>query len=123
MQYEMFGFITNGNLLNLLIRIKEAHPPLIQMAEIKDGVKTGDNEQYVSRSLTNSAYKPLLTNSDIERYLLQHNGLYLLYDRALLARAREERIFLAPSKLVVRQTGDRITAAVDRSHIHLITHM
>ena len=96
-----------------LLNLAQHFPSLQSVATLRDGIKTGDNNRFVVQRKLSDDYRPVLTNSDVYRYDYQFNSLYVLYDRALLARPREEWIFLAPEKLILRQTGDVIVAAYD----------
>lgn len=46
-----------------------------------------------------------------------HRGI-LEYDRKILHRAREERLFDCPRKILIRQTGDRIIATLDYNKLY-----
>jgi len=43
---------------------------------------------------------------------------YVLYKRELLHRPREERLFLTDTKILIRQTGDKIIAAIDNDMLY-----
>jgi very-short-patch-repair endonuclease/type I restriction-modification system DNA methylase subunit len=108
-----------------LLNLAQHFLSLQSVATLRDGIKTGNNNRFVVQSKISDDYRPVLTNSDVYRYDYQFNSLYVLYDRALLARAREEWIFLAPEKLILRQTGDVIVAAYDDRQYYTLdnTHL
>lgn len=119
------GFFVD-NQLAIYTRLNRLHPALLEYAVVRDGVKTGSNKTFVSRTPSeDQRWKPVLTNSDIDRYLYVFDGQYLLYDRVALARPREEWIFIADEKIIVRQTGDRVIAALDRQQYYSLdnTHL
>ena len=43
---------------------------------------------------------------------------WIEYDKKLLHRAREERLFDCPKKIIIRQTGDRIIGTIDTSRLY-----
>jgi hypothetical protein len=106
-------FLTNSSLGTLLLQLLNNNSKLKDVSRLRDGVKTGNNTEFLSYEATSPLHKPVLSNSDIERCGFEWPGVYLLYDRDRLARPREEDIFLVPEKLIIRQTGDRLIAAYD----------
>ena len=115
-----FAFITRISSLQLLQKLKNGRPNLIEVADIRDGVKTGQNSRFLSSQKHSDRYKPILSNSDIHRYSIRFADMYLDYDRDNLARPREEEIFLAPAKIIMRQTGDRLIAAIDTQQFYTL---
>jgi hypothetical protein len=113
-------FLTNSSLGALLLQLFNNNKKLKDVARLRDGVKTGNNTDFLSYKPSSPLHKPVLSNSDIERYIFEWPGVYLLYDRDRLARPREEDIFLAPEKLIIRQTGDRLIAAYDNSQYYAL---
>jgi len=119
------SFLLNAGDVRFMNKIEQLCQPLIVLSEIKDGVKTGNNEKYISNKKTNKKHVPVLVGSDINKYRIDYNNKYLLYDRSALARPREERIFLSDKKIIVRQTGDTIIAALDTNKFYTLdnTHL
>lgn len=98
---------------------------LESLTEIKDGIKTGNNNNFVTNFPNGSQYKKLLSGSDIERYSYQYKGNFVLYDRSALARPREEYIFTSCPKIIIRQTGDQLIGTVDDRQFYTLdnTHI
>jgi type I restriction-modification system DNA methylase subunit len=119
------SFVLDANAISFMERLNRVGVELRQIAEVKDGVKTGDNERFVSTQKQTNRHVKVLRGSDISRYLIEFSGKYLDYDRERLARPREESIFLAREKIIVRQTGDRIIAALDIAQFYTLdnTHL
>jgi hypothetical protein len=117
-------FFTSSKVIHFIERTK-IFPNLEKLADIKDGIKTGSNSGFVTRNSTKAEHKKLLLSSDIDRYNLQYSDFYILYDRAKLARPREEYIFNAPQKIIIRQTGDSLTSALDCEQLYTLdnTHL
>lgn len=65
----------------------------------------GDKEKYISKEKLNDHYKPILFGKNIGQYLIDYANEYVLYDRALLNRARKEEIFKSPKIVIQRVSG------------------
>ena len=117
-------FYTSSKVIHFIKRTK-GFPSLARLAEIKDGIKTGSNSGFVTRKFINAEYKKLLLSSEVDRYSLQYSDFYILYDRAKLARPREEYIFNAPQKIIIRQTGDSLISTLDCDRLYTLdnTHL
>ncbi len=122
-EYPNKIFLTNSSLGALLLQLFNNNKKLKDVARLRDGVKTGNNTEFLSYKPASPLHKPVLSNSDIERYGFEWHGVYLLYDRDRLARPREEDIFLAPEKLIIRQTGDRLIAAYDNCQYYALDNI
>lgn len=91
---------------------------LENVVDIKDGIDTGDNKKYVSDKPLNKNWKPLIGGKDIERFYL-HCDKYILHGDHL-ANPRRPEVF-EQSKIVVRETGDRIIATFDNEHHYALS--
>ena len=70
------------------------------------GIATGKNKkEMIENYPKNSKYKKMLEGKDIKPYYPQFANKYILYERKLLYRAREESIFLNQEKLVTQRIG------------------
>lgn len=70
------------------------------------GIATGKNKkEMIENYPKNSKYKKMLEGKDINPYYPQFSNRYILYEKKLLYRAREESIFLNPEKLVTQRIG------------------
>ena len=121
---ENIFYCTNA-IIYFLLKMKNNCFLLGEITELKDGVKTGNNKKFTSDRKESKQYKKVLIGSDIFTYSLEYNNRYLNYDRQLLAGARQERIFLAEEKIILRQTGDRIIATYDNEQYYTLdnTHL
>jgi len=75
----------------------------------------GDKEKYIEDRKINSNYKPLLFGKDFGRYKINFKDHYILYDREILNRAREQEIFLSDKIILQRISGGSkpLTATID----------
>jgi hypothetical protein len=72
-----------------------------------------ENRVFDSTHRKDKAYRPLLRGRDIEKYLIKWKGdRWIKYDDHL-AEPRPSAGFDAPLKIVIRQTGDSLIAALD----------
>ena len=70
------------------------------------GIATGpDKNGMIENHKKNDKYKPMLEGKDIKSYYPTFSNRYILYDRKLLYRAREESIFLSKEKLITQRIG------------------
>ena len=89
-----------------------------------NGIATGpDKEKYFSQEKINDKYKPLIMGNNIGQYIINYDGRYINYDRELLHRAREEKIFLANEKIVMQRIRNlkldkRLVSTIDESKFY-----
>ncbi len=122
---ENIFYLNNWSIDFTTERFISGYKNLDELADLRDGIKTGDNGKFVSSNKSTSQHQKLLTGSDILRYSFRYNDLYVLYDPKLLSGAREEEIFLSDEKIITRQTGDRIIATYDNEQFYTLdnTHL
>ena len=68
-------------------------------------------------------YRPLLRGRDIEKYLIKWDGTRWVKYGDNLAAPRRLSNFDAPEKIVIRQTGDSLIAALDNSQFICMKNM
>ncbi len=73
-----------------------------------------NNKPYVSETRHDNTFRPLLRGSLIQRYEILWNNNYWISFGDWLAEPRYSANYDAPSKIVIRQTGYRLTATLDR---------
>jgi len=70
------------------------------------GIATGPNKgKMIENRKKNDKYKPMLEGKDIKPYYPLFANRYILYERKLLYRPREEQIFLSSEKLITQRIG------------------
>ena len=100
-----FNIYINNKLSKINLKICENSTILGNLCtNISPGID-GNKEKFVSKKPENSNYKPLLFGKDIGRYYINFNNNYILYDKKLLNRARDEKIFLSNKILLQRISG------------------
>jgi hypothetical protein len=89
-----------------------------------NGIATGpDKEKYFSQSEINANYKPLIMGNNIGYYTINYEGRFINYDRKLLHRAREEKIFLASEKIIMQRIRNlklerRLICTIDKDKFY-----
>lgn len=139
---EPINIIAPPDERKLFDKIKAQSIALSELCEVYNGVKpfekgkgtppqteeTMRQKPYVAENVPqpHETWLPLLRGSLIHRYknLWNHNS-WILYGKHLAA-PRDPRIFTAPQKIMVRQTGDSIIATlvgkdvIGRDNLHII---
>jgi len=92
------------------------------IAHIRQCIKTGDNDEYLERfdEEPEKPWRPVLTGSDIGRYHIEWPNRYVKYGD-WLARNWKNEDFYERSKIAIRETSDRITAALDEENKYLLS--
>lgn len=91
----------NDKLFN---KIKQKSIPLKSIVNFNQGIITGSNSKYLT-CVKSENCKKVITGADFNRYSLNYNGQYIIYDIDKLHRPRKQSIFDVDEKLILRQTG------------------
>jgi len=67
------------------------------------GLRTGDNAEFIAYTKINDEWRSLVAGSDIGRYEIYWPGTFVLYDRAKLDAPRDEIFWQAREKLIVQE--------------------
>jgi hypothetical protein len=80
----------------------------------------GNKDKYVSKYKIDEMYKPLLYGKNIKRYHINFDNNYILYDKNLLNRSRNETIFKSNKIILQRISGGEqpITATIDNGNYY-----
>ena len=108
----------------LATRIRTRNPVALgSVVEVKAGMKV--RKDFVSEKKETAQYQKFLMGSDVKPNHTTWKGKWVCYDKELETRFsnqsfRDERIFLTPEKVLVRQVmgKERIYAAVDKSQYY-----
>ncbi len=105
--------LLNINAENLpLIKKMQKHSLLSEFAKVWRGITTG-SKKHLSNTAKNNKYKKVLSGTEIKRYYYNTNKEFVFYDKSVLERARDERIFLLEEKLVSKFVGNKLTFCFD----------
>lgn len=80
----------------------------------------GDKNKYVFTEKLTTNHKKLLFGKDFKPYKIEYKNWYILYDRKILNRAREEEIFLSKKIIIQRISGglSPINATLDKNQYY-----
>ena len=84
-----------------------------KLAEIYNGIQTGNDKKYVSYEKKSNKWDKVLVGRDIQRYYKKWGGKYVCYEPSRLHSNTRKDIFKTKEKIIIRQTSDRITGAYD----------
>ena len=92
--------------------------PLKELCELKIGIEC--KPDYINDKPISEISKPMVRGRNFHKYRLDFDSdpKYVEYDKKLLHRAREERLFDCPKKILIRQTGDRIIGTIDTTRLY-----
>ena len=118
-------FLLNQEETDFLIKLKNSNDSLIEHAVFYNGIKTGNNDKFLSKSKLNDKYVKVLRGKDIFKYYLRFDDEYVLFDKEQLWSNHDETKYQVSEKIIVRQTSDRIIGAYDNSQHYTLdsTHL
>jgi hypothetical protein len=104
--------------VRLLSKLDQADAKLGNLCTINQGLRTGDNEKYLSNQAKSSTWKPAVGGKEIDRYGPLPHGLFVYYKPSVLDAPRRREIFESTEKLVVQEIRNitlprRIVATYD----------
>ena len=111
-----FNISINTNDIAILEKIRRKSIPLSEVADTKQGIIVGDEKKYITKKPNSPKYKKVLRGRDIGKYVLNWNGEYVLYEREILVRAREQRIFEQKQKILTQHVSGKIVATLDEEN-------
>lgn len=109
------------NSWGLLKKLKTNSKKLVEVLNIRQAIKTGDDKTYITPNKIADNYKPILRGKDIKRFSISSPGLYVNYGN-FLACPRTPDIFEQP-KILIREAGARITAAIDYDNHYIMSSL
>nr|WP_247729566.1 TaqI-like C-terminal specificity domain-containing protein [Halovivax limisalsi] len=99
-----------------------------ELVDTVQGLRTGNNTKRLSDSKEDGRYRKAIAGEDIDRYVCDWSGTWVMYDRDILskdpaARPREPKFWEAERKILVQEIRNvhldqRIVAAID-NHKHI----
>ncbi|WP_018079485.1 Eco57I restriction-modification methylase domain-containing protein [Thiobacillus denitrificans] len=90
------------------------------LCTVNQGLRTGDNAKYLSTAeMKGGKWERAAGGAEVQRYQPIQDGLWVLYDPALLDAPRKRALFDRPEKIVVQEIrnislSQRIVATLDR---------
>ena len=109
-----------GKEYKLIEKIRIMCKPLQEFCEIKQSIKTGNDKKYVVNISEDVNYKRVIGGKEISRYLINYGNRFVNYGK-YLACPRDPYIFEVEEKILIRETGKRITATYDDEKYYLLS--
>lgn len=82
-----------------------------------------DERKFDSSTQINQTYKQYLIGKDIQRYYIEPKEIRFISYGLHLAEPRQTAPFEAPKKIVMRQTSDKIIAAIDTKQMYNLNNV
>jgi hypothetical protein len=111
-----------GKNASLFEKLNSKSTVLSNLCEVKQAIKTGNDKKYISNKKEKSNYKKVIGGSEIQRYQLNYDGRYVDYGD-YLACPRNPHIFEVSEKILIRETGKRITATYDDYQYYIMSSL
>jgi hypothetical protein len=96
---------------------KASLQPLGKVVKFYNGIKTGDNKKYLSDKRLSPKHIPVLRGRDFTRYGLAKPSTFVYFDSSVLWSNTDETKLGVTEKIVIRQTGDTLTATLDKNGV------
>lgn len=111
--------------LDLLSKLQIADSTVGDESTMYAGIVSGDNEKFLSKEGDDPKHEKVVRGRDIHRYLIRWNSLYIYFDEDKLYSNTNREMFETAPKILMRQTGDSLIAAVDSEGIYSLktTHL
>jgi hypothetical protein len=108
----VFGIEQDESAARVLKGIAAASAPLKEFIDIKEGIKTGNDGEFLSGSPFPSLSRPVVRGRDVSAYGVKP-CMFIKYDPSALSRPQKLELFAVPEKLFIRRVGAGLTAAHD----------
>jgi hypothetical protein len=95
--------------------------PFNSVIDLRQAIKSGNDDLYISDEIKASNYKPILGGKHIKRWHIEPPSLFINYGKHL-ACPRDPKIFEQP-KILLREAGDKITATVDEDNYYIMSSL
>jgi type I restriction-modification system DNA methylase subunit len=118
--FELYSDDSSAGIIDRLNRL----PKLTEFVDFSYGLKTGDDEKFISKSIQDENSKPLVRSSGISRYRINYSGEYVWYVPEIMiknkktARPGRPRRFEQP-KIVVGRMGKNLFATYDENSYYI----
>ena len=119
---EKFSFsIREFENKDLIAVIKKDTITLDKVLDLRQAIKTGNDENYILTKATKKNHKPILRGKDVFKWAIYPPGLFVDYGKHL-ACPRNYSIFEQP-KILIREAGATITASIDEYNYYVMSSL
>lgn len=111
-----FNILGETKTLEISKRLESFHCYLGELCLFISPGIDGNKEKYIANSKINNKYKPIIFGKNIKRFRIDFDEKFILYDKNLLNRSRNESIFISNKIVIQRISGGKkpIVAAFDK---------
>lgn len=117
---NMFNIYLSGVHNMLISKIRTGCKKLLEVADSYNGINPGNAlKNLISNYKKDERYKKVIDGKNVDRYSINYHGQYILYDKKILERSRDERIFLG-EKLIFQKIGKHIIGSYDNEQYYTL---
>lgn len=119
--FSIFDISCNNSLLN---KIKKTSEPLQKYVNFYYGLKTGDDNKFITKKPVTGEHKKLLRRSDFKRYSVCYNNNYVWYvpkimrENKITARPGDKKRFEHP-KILIQDINKKLIATFDKDNYYI----
>ena len=118
-QFLLFQDVSESH---ILARVDRVSTPLGGMLDVRQCIKTGDDESWLLSKRTHARHKPVLGGMHMDRYqVTSPESLFVDYGD-WLACPRDPAVF-EQAKIVIREAGARVACAKDEDRLYLLSSL
>jgi type I restriction-modification system DNA methylase subunit len=109
----------------ILMKMERTKYRLGDLCTINQGMRTGDNEKYLSANKKSRKWKPAVGGKDIGRYKPLPDGQFVYYEPSVIDAPRRPEIFESAEKLVIQEIRNitlprRLVATYDNRQFYCL---
>lgn len=115
--------LAEPKLNNLLKLIEKDKDNLGDFYHGFNGINPGNQRNKVvtkSPPKDDERYKKVIDGKNVSRYSITWGGEWVLYDKKILERARDENIFLTKPKIILQKIGTGLAAGLDDKQLYTL---
>ena len=115
----------SGSESKVIARLESSSQKLGDLCTINQGLRTGDNDKYLSETVQSGKWKPAVGGKHIGRYEPLLRELYVYYEPSVLDAPRRREIFESQEKIAVQEIRNitlprRIIATYDSQQFYCL---
>ncbi|MCX6737069.1 MAG: N-6 DNA methylase [Candidatus Parcubacteria bacterium] len=113
--------LISPKLFEIITKIETGKNMLGKFYHGYNGINPGNQRNTVvtkNPNLSDKKFKKIIDGKNISRYLIIWGGEWVFYDRKILERPRDEKIFLANPKIMLQKIGINLVASYDTEQLY-----
>ena len=117
-----FKFYLDTRSYKVFQKIEQAGKRLWEVCSFYNGIKTGDNKKFLREDKDSNLDELVVRGRDLQKYYINKPSVFVHFDKEELWSNTNEEFLRKSPKILVRQTGDSITCAIDNNgYLHMDT--